>query len=211
MVPAVPALPVPSSPLSPRKWLKGRPFFHRLIMEVDRKEGHRETEASCQVHRKQHWIVNLPRCQAAVQRLHHFLSLTLFDLNKGLVIPVLNSPAKQEGRKGLPKTLCWPEYSICYGEVQGDYISLCATKDKRKLLSVFWNVSKDLASCKQRRILLELSCPGRQTQREGHLMLWNEHIIWTSGWRIFCGVKQPKWNLYIERIIPYMIYKMYGN
>lgn len=75
MVPAVPALPVPSSPLSPRKWLKGRPFFHRLLMEVDRKAGHREAEASCQVHRKQHWIVNSwsSSTKAAQLSLPHFV------------------------------------------------------------------------------------------------------------------------------------------
>lgn len=140
MVPAVPALPVPSSPLSPRKWLKGRPFFHRLIMEVDRKAGHRETEASCQVHRKQHWIVNSSRCQAAAQRLHHFFSLTLFDLNKGLVIPVLKSPAKQ-GVGRICQKLCVDQNILCvmekHREITFPYVQL-KIKENFSVPSAMW-------------------------------------------------------------------------
>lgn len=169
---AVPTHLVLSSLLSLRKGLKGRLSFYILGMEVDRKAGKREIYVSCQVLTKPHWITSLSRCQAAAQTLKNFLSLTLFNLNRGLVIHVLKSPAKQGGQKYLPKSFVLTRiFSVLpMGEAQWDYISFCATEDKRKLLRAFFNVRRDLAFSTQRKILVELSCAGRQTQREKTLL-----------------------------------------
>lgn len=166
---SVTAVPVPlvfSSLLALREVLEGGLSFYSLLMEVDRKAGKRDTHLLPTSHKAalNSKLVEVPGSSTNTPppSVPHF-----FNLNRGLVIHVLKSPARQGGQKYLPTSFVLTRILsvLPMSEARWDYISLCAIGNKRKLLRACCNVSRDPASCTQRKILVGLSCTGKQTER----------------------------------------------